>query len=437
MPFADGQAYPSIRESLSPDLAGKQGPEKTCIVIGGGAAGVFCAVTAARLNPHLQVMIVEKTGKLLQKVKWSGGGRCNVTHACFEIAEMACRYPRGQHFVKKTFHQFFTTDTITWFEQRGVLLKTEDDGRMFPKANTSQAIIDCLQHEMSQYRVQVQFHRQVQLIEPVTDGYNLHFTNGEVAACAYVVLAAGGQNKTEQFAWLENLSLQIATPVPSLFTFNFPDHPLNQLSGISVTDAIVRISGFKMPVQGPVLITHWGISGPAVLRLSAFAAIFLAEKNYQYELVITWCTGFTEITFLQKIQSLRSSHPAQKTINGNFTTLPARLWQYLLQTVAIDEHKRWADLTGTHMKNLALAACSFRIQANGKTTYKDEFVSAGGIELIEIDANTMMSRRYPGLYFSGEILNVDGITGGYNFQHAWTSGFIAGKHIAKVAATGS
>ncbi len=404
------------------------------IVIGGGAAGVFCAVTAARLNPHLQVSIVEKTGRLLQKVKVSGGGRCNVTHACFEIAEMAARYPRGHHFVKKTFHQFFTTDTVSWFEQRGVPLKTESDGRIFPRANTSQAVIDCLQNEITQFKIQVQFHRQVQLIEPVVAGYLLHFTNGEIAACNYVMLACGGQNKLEQFDWLQNLSLQIAAPVPSLFTFNFPNHPLNQLSGISIADAIVKINGFKMPVQGPVLITHWGISGPAVLRLSAFAAIYIAEKNYQYEVVINWRSLYSETSFLQEIQRLRSNLPAKKVINGNFTELPVRLWLFLLQDAGIDELKRWADLTNSQMNKLAAAVCNFRVQANGKTTYKEEFITAGGIELSEIDANTMMCRRYPGLYFGGEVLNVDGITGGYNFQHAWTSGFIAGKNIAASSA---
>ncbi len=406
--------------------------QKKLIVIGGGAAGVFCAVTAARLNPQLEVIIAEKTGKLLQKVKVSGGGRCNVTHACFEIEEMAGRYPRGRHFVKKAFHQFFTTDTINWFEQRGVPLKTEPDGRMFPRANTSQAVIDCLQQEISQYGVQVQFHRQVQLIEPAEIGYQVHFANGEVQACNYVMLACGGQNKVEQFAWLQNLAFAIAAPVPSLFTFNFPDHPLNHLTGISVPDATVKINDFKMQVQGPVLITHWGISGPAVLRLSAFAAIFLAERNYTYEVIINWCPAYTEASFVQKIQSLRSSQPSQKVANGNFTQLPARLWDFLLQMAAIDESKRWADLSNQHIQKISGAVCRFTVTANGKTTYKEEFVTAGGIELSEVDANTMMSRRYPGLYFGGEILNVDGITGGYNFQHAWTSGYIAGKHIATV-----
>lgn len=408
---------------------------KTLVVIGGGAAGVFCAITTARLNPDLQVIVVEKTGKLLQKVKWSGGGRCNVTNACFDIEEMASRYPRGRHFVKKAFYQFSTTDTVKWFEERSVPLKTENDGRMFPKANTSQAIIDCLRQEINQYGIQVRFHRQATLIAPLAKGYDVHFTDNEIKTCDYVMLACGGQNKTEQLAWLQNLELQIATPVPSLFTFNFPNHSLIKLTGIAVPDASVKIAGFKMQVQGPVLITHWGVSGPAVLKLSAFAAIYLAQKNYQYEVAINWNATYTEALCLQKIHSFRTSQPSQKPMNGNFAALPARLWDYLIQIAGIDNSKRWADLTNAHINKLAAAICNFEVQANGKTTYKDEFVTAGGIELTEVDANTMMSRKYAGLYFGGEILNVDGITGGYNFQHAWTSGFVAGKHIALHAST--
>ncbi len=407
---------------------------KTLVVIGGGAAGIFCAVTAARLAPQLKVIVVEKTSKLLQKVKASGGGRCNVTHACFEIGEMASRYPRGQHFVKKAFHQFFTTDTVEWFERRGVPLKTESDGRMFPKANTSQAIIDALLKEMQQYKVEVKHHCQVMKIEPLENGFQLHFVDAFQLQADYVMLAPGGQNKIEQFNWLSNLALSIAAPVPSLFTFNFPAHSLNALTGLSIPNAAVKIGGFKMVSEGPMLITHWGISGPAVLRLSAFAAVYLASIQYQYEVVISWCKEYNEPGFLQKIQNQRAGNPSQKVANGNFTEIPSRLWQFLLAVAGINDMHRWADLTNNQMNKMATAVCNYKVQARGKTTYKDEFVTAGGIELTEVDPNTMMSRKHPGLYFGGEILNVDGITGGYNFQHAWTSGFIAGKSIALVNA---
>ena len=406
------------------------------VVIGGGAAGIFCAVTAARLAPHLKVIVVEKTSKLLQKVKASGGGRCNVTHACFEIGEMASRYPRGQHFVKKAFHQFFTTDTVEWFQQRGVPLKTEGDGRMFPKANTSQAVIDVLLKEMQQHNVEVKHNCQVTKIEPLEKGFQLHFADASLWQADYIMLTPGGQNKLEQFYWLQNLSLKIATPVPSLFTFNFPAHSLNALTGLSVPDAAVKIGGFKMVSEGPLLITHWGISGPVVLRLSAFAAIHLAGVQYQYEVVINWCKEYNEPSFLQKIQSQRSSNPSQKVANGNFTEMPSRLWHFLSAEAGITDIHRWADLTNNQMNKLTAVVCNYKVQANGKTTYKDEFVTAGGIELSEVDPNTMMSRKHPGLFFGGEILNVDGITGGYNFQHAWTSGFVAGKSIAYQASLG-
>ena len=406
---------------------------KRLVIIGGGAAGFFCGVNAARLNPTLEVIIVEKTGKVLQKVKVSGGGRCNVTHACFDITEMAGRYPRGERFVKKTFHQFFTTDTIKWFEERGVALKTETDGRMFPAANTSQAIIDCLMLELNRYKVQLQLNRPVTQIVPQTAGFDVHFAGGEILTADFVVLASGGLQKLSQFDWLQNLGFQIAEPVPSLFTFNFPKHPLNALMGVAVPNAQLKIAGTKLVNQGPVLITHWGLSGPGVLRLSAFAARELAAASYRFTVIINWCLQYNEQTFAQKLQQLRSQSPSQKAANGNFTGLPARLWEFMLQQAGIDDTKRWGDLSAAMANKLAKNICACEIQADGKTTFKEEFVTAGGIALTEVDANTMMSKKHKGLYFGGEMIDVDGITGGYNFQHAWTSGFIAAANIAKTA----
>ncbi len=404
--------------------------KKRLVVIGGGAAGFFCAINAARLNPALEVIIVERTGKVLQKVKVSGGGRCNVTHACFDIAEMASRYPRGERFVKKAFYHFFTTDTIEWFLSRGVELKTEADGRMFPKANTSQAIIDCMMNEVNKHRVHLQLNKPVEKIEPSVNGFQIFFTNNEIMQANYVMLACGGFQKISQFAWMSNLNLKIAEPVPSLFTFNFPNHPLNQLMGVVGANALVKISGTKLSNQGPVLITHWGLSGPGILRLSAFAARDLASVNYHFTITINWCTDFNEQTFVQKIQLLRNQSANQKPINGNFTSLSLRLWAFMLQQAGIDDTKRWADLQSVMINKLAKCICAYEMKAEGKTTFKEEFVTAGGIALSEIDANSMMSKQHQGLYFSGEIMDVDGITGGYNFQHAWTSGFVAAKHIA-------
>jgi len=404
--------------------------QKTLVVIGGGAAGFFCAITAARLNPGLDVIIVERTGKVLQKVKVSGGGRCNVTHACFEIEDMASRYPRGERFIKKAFYQFFTTDTIEWFQSRGVALKTEGDGRMFPQANTSQAIIDCLTAEQHRHHVALHLNKAVEKIVPSANGFTVQYANNEILQADFVMLACGGFQKVAQFGWLANLNLKIAEPVPSLFTFNFPKHPLNNLMGVVASDALVKIAGTKLSSQGPLLITHWGLSGPAILRLSAFAARDLAKVDYHFTVIINWSHGYTEQSFVQKVQSLRSNAGNQKPVNGNFTGLPSRLWEFMLVQAGIDDTKRWADLQSVMVNKLAKCICAYEMKADGKTTFKEEFVTAGGIALSEIDANTMMSKQHPGLYFGGEIMDVDGITGGYNFQHAWTSGYVAGKHIA-------
>jgi len=404
--------------------------KKRLVIIGGGAAGFFCAVNAARLNPVLEVLIVERTGKILQKVKVSGGGRCNVTHACFEIEEMASRYPRGERFVRKAFYQFFTTDTIEWFQSRGVVLKTEPDGRMFPKANTSQAIIDCLMQEIEQRHVRLLLNRPVERIDPLEKGFCILFTSGEQMMADYVMLACGGFQKLSQFDWLLNLNLKITEPVPSLFTFNFPKHPLNELMGVVAANALVKIAGTKLSSQGPVLITHWGLSGPGILRLSAFAARDLVVVDYHFTILVNWCTDYNEQTFVQKLQMLRSQSANQKPVNGNFTGLPSRLWEFMLKQAGIDSTKRWADLQSSMVNKLAKCICAYEMKAAGKTTFKEEFVTAGGIALSEIDANSMMSKQHPGLYFGGEIMDVDGITGGYNFQHAWTSGFVAAKHIA-------
>ncbi|MBK9732598.1 MAG: NAD(P)/FAD-dependent oxidoreductase [Chitinophagaceae bacterium] len=404
--------------------------QKKLLVIGGGAAGFFCAVNAARLNPALQVTIAEKSGQVLQKVKVSGGGRCNVTHACFDIQEMAGCYPRGERFMRSAFHHFFSTDTIEWFQSRSVPLKTEDDGRMFPEANTSQAIIDCLFGEMQRYNVTLQLHFPVEKIEPLDEGFHIYYRKGEKLYTDFVMIACGGFSKATQFDWLKNLKLQIEEPVPSLFTFNFPGHPLNKLMGIAASDAIIKIAGSKRSSNGPVLITHWGLSGPAVLKLSAFAARELSNVNYQFKVVVNWCSTYQEQSFVEKIKEQRALSPARKLINGNFTGLASRLWEFLLIESGIDETKRWADLTVTMINKLAKNCCAYEMNANGKTTFKEEFVSAGGISLKEMDVNSMMSKRYNGLYFAGEILDVDGITGGYNFQHAWTSAFIAATHIA-------
>ena len=399
------------------------------IVIGGGAAGFFCAVNAARLNPSLEVMIIEKTGKLLSKVKVSGGGRCNVTHACFEIREMVSRYPRGANFLKKTFHQFFTKDTIAWFEERGVRLKTEEDGRMFPVTDSSQTIIGCLLRESDLHNVQIKMNREVRALNRREDKWELQLQDGENLYADAVCVASGGYSKVTQFRWLLDLGHTIEEPVPSLFTFNLPGHPIVQLMGVS-TEAKVKISNSKLSESGPVLITHWGLSGPAVLRLSAWGARELAEKKYDFNILVNWVPEYNEQTLKARLQELRIESAQKKVIAVNHFDIPQRLWMFLCEQSGINANMRWAELPAANQNKLVINLAAFNATVKGKTTFKEEFVTAGGIRLSEVDANTMQSKLHPGLYFAGEILDVDGITGGFNFQHAWTSGFIAAKHVA-------
>ena len=422
--------------------------KKHLVIIGGGAAGFFCAVNAARMNPSLKVTIIEKTNKLLSKVRVSGGGRCNVTHACFDIIEMSKRYPRGQHFVKKSFHQFFTTDTIEWFEERGVKLKTEKDGRMFPVTDSSLTIINCLMKEADIYGVQIMLNKEVWKIniqyspkESSRTMFNIllrsphgQCSSGEIITADFVCIASGGYPKSSMFDWLKELGHTIEEPVPSLFTFNLPGHPITKLMGVSVERARVRILpitiGTKLEEDGPLLITHWGLSGPVVLRLSAWGARELKLKNYELKISINWLPDYNEENLRKEIQNLRKSAASQKLVNKNQFGLPARLWEFLAEQSGIKNEWRWADLPSAEQNRFVKNLCSYECEVKGKTTFKEEFVTAGGIKLSDVDANTMMSKKIPNLFFAGEVLDVDGITGGFNFQHAWTSGFVAASAIA-------
>ena len=404
--------------------------KKRLIVIGGGAAGFFCAVNAARLNRELEVIILEKSSKLLSKVKVSGGGRCNVTHSCFSIAEMVKKYPRGESFLKKAFHHFFTTDTINWFKERGVTLKTETDGRMFPDTDTSQTIIDCLIKEVNKYGVQIRVNAEIKEMIPATGQWMLVVTNGEKLVADFVCIASGGYPKTVQFEWLKRIGHTIEEPVPSLFTFNMPGNDITSLMGVVAKNVSVKIAGSKLSSQGPLLITHWGMSGPAILKLSAWGARELQQKNWHFAIIVNWFPELNENTLREKIQQLRFEIASQKIANRNPFELPQRLWEYLLQQSGIHENMRWADLPAKEQNKLIKNICAQEFEVKGKTTFKEEFVTAGGIMLNEIDHNTMESKMAPNLYFAGEVLNVDGITGGFNFQNAWTTGFIAAKSIA-------
>jgi predicted Rossmann fold flavoprotein len=405
---------------------------KKLVVIGGGAAGFFCAVNAARMNPLLEVILLEKSSKLLSKVRVSGGGRCNLTHACFDREEMSRHYPRGQRFVKKAFHRFFTTDTIQWFEERGVPLKTEADGRMFPQSDNSESIVSCLLKEVNQYKVDVRMNAEVLQLQKTADGFDLHLSQGKTIVADYVCVACGGYPKTPMFDWLMQTGHTIESPVPSLFTFNIPGHPVTSLMGVSVPAATVKIGGTKLEETGPLLITHWGLSGPAVLKLSARGARELAERNYHFPITVNWLPGQQDQQLALQFRGIRQELAAQKIGIRNPFALPQRLWDLLLELSGIDQEKRWADLPVKEQNKLVvnMVQCSFEVK--GKTTFKEEFVTAGGIRLNDIDVNTMQSKILPGLYFAGEIMDVDGVTGGFNFQHAWTSGFIAASSVAAV-----
>jgi predicted Rossmann fold flavoprotein len=405
--------------------------KKTLAVIGGGAAGFFCAVNAARMNPELKVTLLEKSNKLLSKVKVSGGGRCNVTHACFDIKDMSLHYPRGEHFVRRAFHQFFTTDTLQWFKERGVRLKEETDGRMFPVTDSSQTIIDCLLREANLYGVEILMNREVKGIKCKAEGvWQLELLN-EILECDFVCVASGGFPKLNQFDWLKETGHTIVEPVPSLFTFNIPKHPLNELMGVSVAHATVKIQQTKLKNSGPLLITHWGLSGPCVLKLSAWGARELQQLNYQFTISVNWLGDSKDEDVRNKIQGTRVESASKKISNTTLFQLPNRLWQYLLNASDIHEDMRWADLPAKAQNKLIQLLINQELKVAGKTTFKEEFVTAGGILLKEIDPNTMQSKLHNGLFFAGEIMDVDGVTGGFNFQHAWTSGFVAAKAIAE------
>ncbi|HRG25701.1 MAG TPA: NAD(P)/FAD-dependent oxidoreductase [Chitinophagaceae bacterium] len=403
---------------------------KKLVVIGGGAAGFFCAVNAARMNPLLEVILLEKSSKLLSKVRVSGGGRCNLTHACFDMEEMSRHYPRGQRFVKKAFHRFFTTDTIQWFEERGVPLKTETDGRMFPQSDSSESIVNCLLREVNQYKVDIRMNAEVLQLQKTADGFDLQLSQGKTIEADYVCVACGGYPKTSMFDWLLQTGHTIESPVPSLFTFNIPGHPVTGLMGVSVPAATVKISGTKLEETAPLLITHWGLSGPAVLKISARGARELAERNYHFSVNVNWLPGQQDQQLALQFRGIRTELAAQKISLRNPFGLPQRLWDLLLELSGIDKERRWADLPAKEQNKLVvnMVQCSFEVK--GKTTFKEEFVTAGGIRLNDIDVNTMQSKIVPGLYFAGEIMDVDGVTGGFNFQHAWTSGFIAASSVA-------
>lgn len=404
------------------------------VVIGGGAAGFFCAVNAARMKPGLSVILIEKSSKLLSKVKVSGGGRCNVTHACFNNRELIRFYPRGGKELLQAFARFSTQDTIDWFVERGVELHAEEDGRMFPVTNDSQTIIDCLLNEAEKYGVQIATSAGVHAIEKEDDLWKITFDGSFPALYTQSILVAtGGSRSMDGYKWLEKTGHSIVPPVPSLFTFNVPKNPITELMGVSIQPATVKIQGTSVQTEGPVLITHWGLSGPAVLKASAIGARILAEKNYTFVAQINWLAGHHEDSVFEDLCWYKMQHPIQKAMNTSHLHVPRRLWEFLVAKAGISSEMKWGEIPHKLIRKLAIALTGDTYNVSGKTTFKEEFVTCGGINLKEVDFRTMESKIAPGLFFAGEILDTDGVTGGFNFQNAWTTGFIAAEGIVQSA----
>jgi predicted Rossmann fold flavoprotein len=393
-------------------------------VIGGGAGGFFSAINIKQHHPQAQIFIFEKTNKLLSKVAVSGGGRCNVTHACFEPTELAACYPRGGKFLKKLFYEFNPQHTVAWFENHKVALKTEEDGRIFPVSDSSQTIINCFLEQAQRQNIRILTQSEVCSLEPLQQGFEVSVKHQKPAFFDKVILAIGGQNKWEQFAWLKNLNLKISKPVPSLFTFNMPQNPIRALMGLSAWANVAVKTNKKLQNEGNLLITHWGMSGPAILKLSAWGARDFAEQNYQFEIRVSWLKE-NEDELREKIKVYKQEKGAALPQNHHFTDLPKRLWGFLLEKTGINLQKKWADLNKNEITALCKVLLNDTYPVSGKTTYKEEFVTCGGIALDEINPQTMASKQYPDLYFTGEVLDIDGITGGFNFQAAWTTAWVA------------
>jgi len=403
------------------------------IVIGGGAAGFFAAIACAEANPAARVVLYEATAHPLAKVRISGGGRCNVTHACPEPRELVKRYPRGGRELMGPFNRFGPRDTIAWFAARGVELKTESDGRMFPITDDSGTIVDCLRRAADQAGVKVFMSMGVRRVEPVGDAFQVEFTDNSVADFDRVLIATGGNKGSAGQIIAAKLGHTIETPVPSLFTFHIDDARIRGLEGLSVPAAGTAVQGTKLKDSGGLLITHWGMSGPAILKLSAWGARELAQRDYKFTLVVSWAEGRTVPQALETLVAARQANLKKQIATWNPFALPARLWERLIIAAGITPETVWTSVSNTSLQVLAGQVAAAEFQVEGKSLNKDEFVTCGGVKLSEVNFKTMESRVCPGLHFAGEVLDIDGVTGGFNFQAAWTTGWTAGRAMAGVA----
>ncbi|MEG4283640.1 NAD(P)/FAD-dependent oxidoreductase [Microcoleus sp. A006_D1] len=411
-------------------------------VIGGGAAGFFSAITCAKTYPQARVTLLEAGRQLLAKVRISGGGRCNVTHACFDPGVLVQNYPRGGKALRGAFTRFQPRDTVDWFASHGVKLKTEEDGRMFPITDDSGTIVNCLIRAAEDAGVKIRTGDAVVSVKKLTaeEGghapstaptFEVELKSGEILKSDRILLATG--SNPSGYKWAKELGNTVEVPVPSLFTFNIADGRIKDLAGVSVPNAKVKLPGAKLEQSGPLLITHWGLSGPAVLKLSAWGARFLHDRHYRTSVLINWLPQYNGEVLRQQLVAVKSQLSHRLIVSSCPFPMPRRLWDRLTSSIGIDEQKRWADLSNKALDRLLLELVQGEYQISGKGAFKEEFVTCGGVSLKEVDFKTMESRRCPGLFFAGEILDIDGVTGGFNFQSAWTTAWLAGMAIGKSA----
>jgi len=394
-------------------------------VIGGGAAGFFAAINVKINFPEAEVCLLEKTTKTLSKVKISGGGRCNVTNGSSSIKELSEAYPRGGKKMKGLLKIFSTPDTQEWFTSRDVPLYTQDDNRVFPTSNKSDSIIDCFMQEVQKLNILLRLQSAVTAITQSDEKIKLEINGESTEVFDKVIIATGGSPKRRGFEWLEQLGHEIIEPIPSLFTFNMPKEEIIKLMGVVSTNAQVKIQGSKLKSEGPLLITHWGMSGPAILKLSAFGARELYERQYNFSIQVNWINIQNHDLVFNELEKIGKENPKKALSKIKPFKLPSRLWNYLIDRTELDQEKPWGELGRKSFNRLVTNITNDIYQVSGKTTFKEEFVTCGGISLADIHFKTMESRKIPNLYFAGEVIDIDGITGGYNFQAAWTTAFVA------------
>lgn len=397
------------------------------LIVGGGAAGFFAAINTANQNPKLKIAILERGSNVLSKVKISGGGRCNVTHAEFIPNELVLNYPRGEKELRGPFHNYMTGDTMQWFEDRGVPLKIEDDGRVFPVSNSSQTIIDCFLEEIKKHQIDVLLNHSVQGIKYENDTWKLDTTKG-LFRTPKLLIATGSNPKIWKL--LESLGHQVIAAVPSLFTFNIIDTRLKTIPGVVATDVHISVVNSTLESEGPLLVTHTGLSAPSILKLSAYGALELAERQYKFQIKVNFIKlDFSEC--LERLLEFKSTFAKKTILKSTQFDLPKRLWEQLVIASEIPNDLRWAEVNKHQLQEIASQLTEAVFNVDGKSTFKEEFVTAGGVELKGVNFKTFESKHFKNLYFAGEVLNIDAVTGGFNFQNAWTSAFIVSQELSK------